>query len=152
MFHVIDTTMVNSFIMFKAHMTHHSKELEVMLHLKFYVISVRSFILWRKTLWRQGCDKTTGRTKPYTNGTSAKSWRGQNFWQLFLMWMRNLSFCGICVHGFLFLLVMRKVGDSLLTTLAEWWSALLGCIFCGVGASPQKFWWMSINLWSSCWR
>jgi hypothetical protein len=45
MFHVIDTTMVNSYIMFKAHMTHHSKSLEVMLHFKFYVILVRAFIL-----------------------------------------------------------------------------------------------------------
>jgi hypothetical protein len=33
----------------------------------------------------------------------------------------------------------EKGGDSLLTALAEWWSALLGCIFCGVVASSLKF-------------
>jgi hypothetical protein len=35
----------------------------------------------------------------------------------------------------------EKGGDSLLTTLAEWWSALFGCIFCGVVASPLTEWW-----------
>jgi hypothetical protein len=30
----------------------------------------------------------------------------------------------------------EKGGDSLLTTLAEWWSVIFGCIFCGVAASP----------------
>ncbi len=44
MFHVIDTTIVNSYIMYKAHMAQFGKLVEAMPHLKFNATLVRAFI------------------------------------------------------------------------------------------------------------
>jgi len=44
MFHVIDTTIVNSYIMSKAHMAQFGKSVEAMPHLKFNATLVRAFI------------------------------------------------------------------------------------------------------------
>jgi hypothetical protein len=44
MFHVIDTTIVNSYIMYKAHMAQFGKSAEAMSHLKFNVTLVRAFM------------------------------------------------------------------------------------------------------------
>ncbi len=44
MFHIIDTTIVNSYIMYKARMAQLGKLVEAMSHLKFNVSLVRALI------------------------------------------------------------------------------------------------------------
>jgi hypothetical protein len=44
MFHTIDTTIVNSYIMYKVHITQSSKLVETMSHLKFNMVLARILI------------------------------------------------------------------------------------------------------------
>jgi hypothetical protein len=55
--------------------------------------------------WKGGVDETLDR---WNNAINYRKLNKINFEQLIMTWSRNWLFCGICIHGFCFLLVMRK--------------------------------------------